>query len=98
MKDPTGMLMINMLWFIPKSLAPKSSLVVDTEIVEIAPVDTLIMAVLMYREMLLFMSSMKNAPLIGAIIIAIAPALELMHFVLKFMSKFVKDLCDRKSG
>lgn len=47
MKDPMGMLMIKMLWLIPKYFAPNSSLVVDTEIVDIAPVDKLMMAVLM---------------------------------------------------
>lgn len=47
MKDPMGMLMIKMLWLIPKSFAPKSSLVAEMEIVDIAPVDKLIMAVLM---------------------------------------------------
>lgn len=47
MKDPTGMFIIKMLWLIPKSFAPNSSLVIETEIVDIAPVDKLIMAVLM---------------------------------------------------
>lgn len=47
MKDPIGMFIIKMLWLTPKCFAPKSSLVAEMEIVDIAPVDKLIMAVLM---------------------------------------------------
>jgi hypothetical protein len=47
MKDPIGILATTTLWLTLKFLVPKSSVVVETEMEVIAPVQTPMIAVLM---------------------------------------------------
>lgn len=85
-----------MLWLTLKFLAPKSSAVVDTEAEDTAPVHIPIMAVLMWRHMLLPLRSKKKAPVIGTIINAIKAGLEILYLALKQIYYFVSKLLKLK--
>lgn len=66
-----------------KFFVPNSSEVVETAMEVIAPVHTPITAVLMYKEMVVVLRSMKKAPVIGAISVAIHAVLETAYLLLE---------------
>jgi len=77
------------LWFTEKFFVPNSSVVVEIAVEVIAPVETPITAVLMYRARSVLLRSKKNAHDVGAITATIVAGLEILCFPLKFKLLFI---------
>lgn len=87
-KEPMGMLATTTLWFTEKFFVPNSSVVVDTAMEVMAPVQIPIMAVLMYRDRSFRFRSRKNDADVGAINATIVAGLEILDFPLKIYLMF----------
>lgn len=89
------MFVTTILWFTAKFLVPNSSGVAETAMDVIAPEHAPIMAVLVYKETAAGLRRRRrNAPAIGAIIVAMNPGLDTMHPFLDkdTRNKFVNNL------